>query len=194
MCGEYGDENGRPHYHAILFNVKFDDRVRWRKTPTGYLQYRSKTLEDLWGLGNCEFGDVTFKSAAYVARYIMKKVTGDAASMHYCDFDPVTGEIFSERKPEFNNMSRRPGIGRDWLDKYQSDVYPHGSVVVNGKEVRPPRYYDQVFKAVDPKEFEHMTLLRSLEMRKHDTDMTPERLAVREQVALSKISSLKRPL
>ena len=154
MCGEYGDESRRPHYHAILFNIKFDDRVRWRKTPTGYYQYRSKTLEDLWGLGNCEFGDVTFKSAAYVARYIMKKVNGDAATMHYCDIDPETGEILAELKPEFSQMSRRPGIGRGWIEKFQSDVYPHGSLVVNGREVRPPRYYDQYFRSVDPIEYE----------------------------------------
>ena len=194
MCGEYGDENRRPHYHAILFNIKFDDAIKWRKTPTGYPQYRSKTLEDLWGLGNCEFGSVTFKSAAYVARYIMKKVTGEVAAMHYCDFDPVTGEVFGELKPEFNNMSRRPGIGRDWIEKFQSDVYPQGSVVVNGVEVRPPRYYDQYFKAVDPKEFEHLSLHRALEMRKRASDNTRERLAVREQVVRAKTSNLKRPL
>nr|QJB20620.1 MAG: replication initiator protein [Microvirus sp.] len=194
MCGEYGDENGRPHYHAILFNVEFKDRVRWRKTPTGYYQYRSKILEDLWQLGNCEFGDVTFKSAAYVARYIMKKVTGDQATFHYCDIDPETGEIKAELKPEFNNMSRRPGIGRDWIEKFQSDVYPHGYAVVNGYKVRPPRYYDQFFKAVDPKEFDHLCLTRKVEIRKKASDMTLERLAVRERVAQSNLDRLVRPL
>ena len=144
MCGEYGDENWRPHYHAILFNCEFPDKVYWRKTATGYPQFRSKILEDLWGLGNCEFGSVTFKSAAYVARYIMKKVNGDEAAFHYCDVDPDTGEILSEITPEFSRMSRRPGIGSRWLKRFMPDVYPHGYVVVDGRKVRPPRFYDQL--------------------------------------------------
>ena len=132
MCGEYGDENGRPHYHAILFNCQFEDKYYWRKTPTGYRQYRSKILDGcfkgtsevdpeaspLWIYGNAEFADVSFKSCAYVARYIMKKVTGDAAAFHYADVDPETGEVLREVKPEFSNMSRRPGIGHDWLKSF----------------------------------------------------------------------------
>lgn len=195
MCGEYGDSNGRPHYHAILFNIDFLDRVPWRKTPTGYVQYRSKTLEDIWGLGHCEFGSVTLKSAAYVARYIMKKVTGDQATFHYCDIDPLTGEVLSEVQPEFNQMSRKPGIGRGWLDKYYDDVYPAGCVVLEGgRKVRPPRYYDQQFKAVDPKEFDHLVLERRLESRKRSADNTPARLAVKEHVAQANLEHLIRPL
>lgn len=194
MCGEYGDQTARPHYHAILFNIAFDDRVPWRKTPTGYTQYRSSSLESLWGLGNCEFGDVTFKSAAYVARYIMKKVTGDQAAFHYCDIDIETGEVLHEVKPEFNNMSRRPGIGRGWIEKFTSDVYPGDFVVVNGKRQRPPRYYDKFFEAVDPKEFDHLCLERRLETRKASANMTPARLAVRERVAQANLDRLVRPL
>ena len=194
MCGEYGDEGGRPHYHAILFNLTFSDRKPWRKTPTGYMQYRSETLENLWGLGNCEFGSVTFKSAAYVARYIMKKVTGDQAAFHYCDIDPVTGEILSEVKPEFNSMSRRPGIGRGWLEKFSSDVYPADFVVVGGHRSRPPRYYDKYFEAVNPKEFDHLILHRAIDSRKRRSDNTRERLAVRERVAEAGLRNLVRPL
>ena len=208
MCGEYGDENGRPHYHAILFNCQFEDKYYWRKTPTGYRQYRSKILDGcfkgtsevdpeaspLWIYGNAEFADVSFKSCAYVARYIMKKVTGDAAAFHYADVDPETGEVLREVKPEFSNMSRRPGIGHDWLKKFQSDVYPHGYVVHDGHKTRPPRYYDNLFKAVDPKEFDHLVLERGIEMRKRSSDMSPERLAVKEHVAQANLKKLVRPL
>jgi len=34
-------------------------------------------------MGHCEIGALTFESAAYVARYIMKKVNGDLAAEHY---------------------------------------------------------------------------------------------------------------
>ena len=72
--GEYGENYGRPHYHAALFGEDFsDDRYVWRTTESGHTVYRSPRLEKLWTLGNCEIGELTFESAAYVARYIMKK-------------------------------------------------------------------------------------------------------------------------
>ena len=98
----------------MSFLIRFIGARRLRVTLSFVLRF----LEDLWGLGNCEFVSVTFKSAAYVARYIMKKVNGDEAAFHYCDVDPDTGEILSEITPEFNRMSRRPGIGSRWLKRF----------------------------------------------------------------------------
>ena len=89
------------------------------KEASGATLYRSDTLESLWTYGFSSIGDVTFESAAYVARYVMKKVTGDAAESHYTVVDPETGEI-TVRTPEFNKMSLRPGIGAGWFDKYSS--------------------------------------------------------------------------
>lgn len=194
MCGEYGDKNRRPHYHAILFNCTFDDKVKWRKTKTGFYQYVSKTLTNLWGYGNAEFGDVSFKSAAYVARYIMKKVDGDPAAMHYCDIDPETGEILAELKPEFSQMSRNGGIGKRWIMRYFDDVYPKGEVVVDGRSRKAPRYYDNLLKDLDPVSYERLKKLRALESEKHASDNTRERLLVREQVAQAKLATLVRPL
>lgn len=104
--GEYGDTYGRPHYHLALFGEDFtDDRYAWRKAPSGHILYRSPRLESLWSLGNSEIGDLTFDSAAYIARYIMKKITGDLAHRHYERVDATTGEIYYIT-PEFNLMSR----------------------------------------------------------------------------------------
>lgn len=148
MAGEYGEQNWRPHFHAAMFGVHFGDRRPWRKSPAGFQLYRSETLEALWPHGNAEIGDVTFESAAYIARYVCKKVTGDAAKPiqddgtpgHYVDFDPVTGE-WTELVPEFCRMSLREGIGAGWLDEYRSDVFPRDEVVCRGSKQRPPRYY-----------------------------------------------------
>lgn len=82
MCGEYGENFGRPHFHACIFGHNFDDLVHWQ-TRNKVPLYRSKTLEELWPYGYSSVGTVTFESAAYVARYIMKKVTGEAAELHY---------------------------------------------------------------------------------------------------------------
>ena len=78
-CGEYGEENGRPHHHAIIFNHDFADKKVW-KTNNGVVLYRSKMLEELWPYGFATVGCVSFESAAYVARYITKKVNVEACS------------------------------------------------------------------------------------------------------------------
>ena len=83
MCGEYGDKQGRPHYHAILFNIKFDDLKFYKKNKDGSILYNSETLSNLWGYGYAVVGNVTFESCAYVARYIVKKQKGANADKHY---------------------------------------------------------------------------------------------------------------
>lgn len=102
-CGEYGSQFGRPHYHAILFNLDFPDKV-FLKEQNGQTLYRSKILEELWPFGHSSVGSATFESAAYVARYILKKVNGDAADEWYAAVDHDTGEFF-QRKPEYTTMS-----------------------------------------------------------------------------------------
>ena len=106
----------------------------------------------LWTLGNCEIGELTFESAAYVARYIMKKINGPMAKEHYKRYDPTTGEIYWIT-PEFNLMSRggkkKKGIAATWLETYKDDVYPHDYVIMNGQKLKPPRYYDNQLAASD---------------------------------------------
>ena len=75
MCGEYGDKLGRPHYHAIIFGVTFVDKKLW-SIRRGNNLYRSATLEKLWPYGFSSIGTVNFETAAYVARYVTKKITG----------------------------------------------------------------------------------------------------------------------
>lgn len=138
LCGEYGEKLQRPHYHAIIFGYSFPDKVPL-EVSSDYSLYVSAELTDLWGMGHCSIGAVTFDSARYVANYATKKIIGKPAAAHY-----------SGRKPEFLLMSRRPGIGRSWIDKFPGDVYPSDKVIVKGYETRPPRYYDQVLEKRDP--------------------------------------------
>lgn len=191
MCGEYGEENGRPHYHSILFNCWFPDMKAWRRSPAGFQLYRSAELEKLWPLGNAEIGMVSFESAAYVARYVMKKVTGDRASSHYEVIDADTGEV-STKVPEFNRMSLKPGIGAEWYRRFKSDVYPHGAVVVNGIETSPPRYYDKMFALDNPEAFEELRDSREYGASLRRFDNTVERRAVKAQVSDARLSLLKR--
>lgn len=192
MCGEYGENFGRPHYHAIMFNYDLEDKKIWKIERDNPL-YTSQTLTDLWGKGHTSIGGVTFQSAAYVARYIMKKVTGDGAEDHYTWIDPETGEIIY-RAPEFTNMSRKPGIAGKWFDKFQGDVFPDDFVVLNGKKVTPPRFYTNRYELFYPDEVAKIKLARKKRSEKRAHDSTPERLKVREAVLQSRISRLKRTI
>lgn len=192
-AGEYGEKLGRPHYHACLFNYDFSDKVFLKKSPSGMNLYRSSFLEELWPFGHSSIGSVTFQSAAYVARYIMKKQNGKAAPRHYASINPETGEILS-RSPEYTTMSRRPGIGSLWFDKFHSDVFPHDYVIVNGRKCRPPKYYDTKLKAVSPDTFEEILYERFVNSQKYLDNNTPARLAVREEVQLAQLSRLPRKL
>jgi hypothetical protein len=153
-CGEYGETNGRPHYHACIFNYDFSDKKLW-KIHNGNRLYISESLKELWPFGFSTVGALTFESAAYVARYVVKKVTGDAASDHYMRIDPATGEI-SFLKPEYTTMSRRPGIGRGFFDQFSTDIFPHDYITVNGVKQRPPRYYDGLLELTRPYVFDHI--------------------------------------
>lgn len=192
MAGEYGEENFRPHYHALLFGVHFVDRIHWRQSPAGFELYRSKLLDSLWPLGNAEIGNVTFESAGYVARYVMKKVTGNRANDHYQRVSPE-GEIYW-LVPEFNRMSLKPGIGATWFEKYKKEVYPVDYVIVNGNKCRPPKYYDKLLEMdssflVDEVGYERY----KMSLRLAD-DNTPDRLRAREIVAAAGLSFKKRNL
>lgn len=163
MCGEYGEQLGRPHYHACLLNFDFPDKYIFRRSSRGDFIYRSPSLEKLWGKGHCEIGQVTFESAAYVARYITKKVTGQGAEAHYSSLDAETGEI-TTKIPEYINMSRKPGIGAPWLQKFSSDVYNYDQLVIRGGvKIPPPRYYNNQYEVLNP---EHYAKIKAKRLQK----------------------------
>lgn len=195
MCGEYGEGHGRPHYHACIFNYKFPDQLYF-KSKGGATLYTSHILDRLWGMGFSLIGAVTFQSAAYIASYCTQKYTGKDAAKHYRLIDKTTGETF-DRKPEYTKMSNQPGIGAAWLHKYLSDVYPKGSILVDGRFGKPPRYYDKLFKR-DYDTYgilsDHIQQQRMERAKLSAADQTRERRAVREQVALARTQSKRKTL
>jgi hypothetical protein len=206
MCGEYGDKNNRPHYHALIFGYNFPDWLLLpHKSPSGHDLYTSPTLEKIWGKGFVQVGDVSYESAAYTARYIMKKQTGpkmeeinpDTGLRPYERINSFTGEIH-EVLPEYNAMSRGGrdgnGLAADWFDKFaRSDCYPKDFVHVNGIKRSMPRYYDERLKKVNPDLHDDIKAFRA-QKGYESPDNTPERLATREKIASAKTESLKRSL
>lgn len=179
VSGEYGSRRKRAHWHAILFNCRFPDQQRLINGTS-----RSVMCEKLWNQGNVVIGDVTPRSAAYVAGYTLKKVYGQRAEEHYGDVvDMVTGEQLY-RRPEFVKMSNRPGIGAWWYARYGSDCFPGDRAVMEGQEYKVPRYYWKKFEAEgDPFVVEDVAAAREKVARLHMADNTPERRLVREVVA-----------
>lgn len=115
-CGEYGEKSGRPHYHLAVFGQDF----LGGSTPIDDQLYTHSLLQDTWGKGFVSVGQLTLQSCMYVAGYVSKKL-GDTKS--------------------FSTMSRHPGIGHDWLNRYSDDIRRTGVVVVEGREYPVPLRY-----------------------------------------------------
>ncbi len=180
-CGEYGDDWRRPHYHALLFNFDFADKLLF-EVDSGVRLYTSALLEKCWGFGFGTVGAVTFESAAYTARYIMKKRASGSVddAMHYLSCDEITGELV-ELLPEYATMSRRPGIGREWYERFRSDVFPSDEVVLRGRSMKPPRFYGCLYEGEEPEDYARIMSARRRAGYAGRADSTPKRLAVRER-------------
>ena len=208
QCGEYGEENLRPHYHACLFNMDFEDKILFTN-KNGVKLFISPELEKLWECGFTTIGEVTFESAAYVARYIMKKITGkkatelrpDQVTSHYERLDADTGQIY-QVKPEYVTMSRGGsqkkgnlgGIGKSWYDQFSKDVHDHDYIVINNVKMKPPKYYDTLLEKVHEQRYEEIKEARKSEARKRSSDNTSERLRAKETVAKARLQSKVRTL
>jgi hypothetical protein len=143
-CGEYGDKYFRPHYHAVIMGYDFPDKKYWQMSPSGELLYRSSLLEKVWPYGFSSIGEANWKTAAYIARYTLKKRKDKGA---YQRIDKETGE-WTEVNPEFVIMSK--GIGKTWWQKYKTDTDKDYLIVDRDKTTRVPRYYDKLREREDP--------------------------------------------
>lgn len=189
-CGEYGEKTYRPHYHAVIFNHDFNDKVYWSNTNAGPL-YVSPTLSKLWNKGQHRIGAVTFESAAYVARYVTKKINGDNAINAYTRIDEETGEVLVVQ-PEYATMSRRPGIASTWYNKFKTDVFPKDFITIRGKKMFAPKYYTKALELENPKLHRTIKEKRLAHAEDQAKNNTPDRLGVRETCKKAQISQLRR--
>lgn len=184
-CGEYGEANLRPHYHACIFGTDFKDKKLY-SVRNQVKNYTSEEANALWQGGNVILGDVNFETAAYTARYVMNR---DSSPAYMRNEIAAKNGIY----PEFVRMSRRPGIGANWYEKYQGDVYPHDYLVIrNGIKCKPVKYYNQKYSLNNPEQMFNIKEARKEAMEKHYQDNLLDRLSVREQVKDAQLSQLKR--
>lgn len=194
-CGEYGPKNGRPHFHLILFNCPLPD-LKLEKYANGYTYYRSAFLEKVWNKGFVLTTDFTFECAAYVARYMLKKHKGKDS-----DYYAKKGIA-----PEFTRSSRRPGIGRDYLDNNLPFVLKFDEVILsNGKgkpiKCRPPKFFDNMLELSYPeymaylkKKRQEMAIRAAQRQLENTTLNEMDYLAVKENNKALSIKNLERSL
>jgi hypothetical protein len=200
-CGEYGEDKGRPHYHVCIFGWDDPDKKLYKLSKSGKKIFNSKILEDVWTdpktkklKGWVTTQDLTFKSAAYVARYTMKKQKGKNKETAYEAYtDLRTGEIKSI-VPEFALMSRRPAIAKEWIEKYHHEVYSGDQVYVNGLLLKPPKYFDKMYEDLYPDKMARIKGKRNQEAKRNWLESTLQRLIPKEKCKKEQIKSLQRSI
>lgn len=142
-CGEYGDKSQRPHYHLLMFGLPLNDKM-FLSSRRGIKIYTSYIISKCWPYGIHSVGEVNLETAAYTARYVMKKRKGIYASW------------YQEHKlePEFVLMSRKPGIGLNYFNANKDDIYKTDEIFYLSKNqvlsVKPCSYFDKKYDIEDP--------------------------------------------
>lgn len=189
MAGEYGGRTGRPHYHAILFGEDFSDRYEVRTDGEKLLQ-GSFELDDLWRAGTATLDEVNFQTVRYVAGYVSKKehAHGNFTGPLAHTVDEVTGEItVKPLQAEYRQMSRRPGLGREWIERHYKRVYPADEIVIHGQGYPPPTFYDRWLRTNHPGLYGDVQSARLERRIQAENDYSPERLASAETIKYQQI-------
>ena len=146
-------------------------------------------------MGYVSHGDVTFESAAYVANYVQKKINGKNKDSHYKIKNPLdksTGVYLTHRQQEYAQMSRKPGIAGDWLTKWKDDIYKNDAIHIDGRKMKPPKYYDRQYELLHPQKMLIIKAQRKLEMEKLAHHFTPAVLLQKELNHKAKMALYKR--
>lgn len=198
-CGEYGTQNFRPHFHALMFNFPIKPQLLkfYKNTPDGNQLYTCPLLEKIWGKGFVVIGQFTWETAAYTARYVTKKWKGETSPIHY----GILGQ-----EPEFCRMSRMPGIAKPYFDKHKEQIYSLDEIVLKTTKqkvlsLKPPKYYDKLYDIEYPEDMQRIKALRKFnaeqaaKLKDSTTTLSREQqLELEERQLLFKTKSLIREL
>lgn len=146
LCGEYGSQFGRPHYHLIVFNLPLDQKqLVTYKDENGNRIWKHAELQKIWNKGFVSVGRVTWESCCYVARYITKKQYGKTAEWYYSS----QGKI-----PEFTLQSKKPPLGQKFLEEHIEELLYTDKIPIANKKtaelIKPPKSMDYQIKKKYP--------------------------------------------
>lgn len=217
MCGEYGNptpENNfiaRPHYHALIFNFAFPDQKLEYRRADGDAVYSSESCTKLWGKGLIHIAAVNEKTAGYCARYTLKKTNSEDLKTidpetglePYEVYNPIT-DTYHRVEPEYVNMSRRPGIGKEWYDKFQTDMHDGRLYITHSRDfaskklkpviVKNPVYFDKLRERENPELQKEIVDARKQKAIENAENHSYDRLRAKEVILRQRISQLKRNL
>lgn len=152
-CGEYGSPSKtmRPHFHDIVFGLKLTDLVCVDYNELKQPLYESKWLSDIWQKGKVVIGEVTWQSCAYVARYVTKKLKGEASTLY----------SLYNLTPPFVLMSRKPGIAGQYYENHP-EMFDYNYINIStedgGRKIYPPRYFKSRLEKDDPEKYKEVRL------------------------------------
>ena len=195
LAGEYGENTFRPHYHAILFGIglcDIPDLEQHGVNELGQKYFISNMLSEIWSCGFVLVSDVSWKTCAYVARYVTKKMSGPF-SIDYAVRNVI---------PEFSLMSRKPGIGRQYLEDHP-DCLDYQEINLSAPDgalkIRIPKYYLRQLEKVDKERYKSIMKIRkdaaedSMVLQLQKTGLSfLDYLEVKEQNKIEKVKVLKR--
>lgn len=168
-CGQYGGRTGRPHYHFLGFGLDLSDR-------SVHGDRHDALLAKVWGKGFVDVGVLRDGGAAYVARYASRYVNRAAA----------LASVPPGCEPEFLGMSRRPGLGCEFVRRYGHDLRSGAVVLRGGTHVAVPRYYLDVLERVHPGVFAAVKMNRTRFMVERSKLEAPSVLNLQARSAILK--------
>lgn len=188
-CAEYGcndpkcgrpwcGHNMRPHYHIILFNYDFPDK-KVTQTTQGRNYYTSQILEQTWGLGGCQIMDMNFETAAYVSRYVTKKLSGPNWEKYESERikrGKQKHAYGAKLKEQSICIAQQTGIASEWWKINKEKIHSNDLMYVNGQKIKPVKYYDHKYEIEKPNEYEKIKQKRKKEIQKY-IDETDQRMA-----------------
>lgn len=191
--GEYGSDTKRPHYHLLIFGLHLVDVQLLRQNFDGQPYFISDFISKCWPFGIHILGRVSWQSAAYVARYTMKKATHGYDKRYY----EIAGI-----EPEFQTMSLRPAIGRRFYDDHP-ELFDYStysvSTVDGGRRMCPPEYFRKLYAKDHPVEMFKRSLESNInrEVKLHIKLMLTDKdyydiLKDEEESCIRRITSLTR--
>lgn len=113
LVGEYGEQTNRPHYHAAVFGYPGCLQGTTLRNRLGHCCEPCDRLRQYWDLGHTYSGVLTHESAAYIAGYVVKKLTNP-------DDEKLDG-----KHPEYARMSRVPALGTPLIHDVASTLLTH---------------------------------------------------------------------
>lgn len=148
LGAEYGPRTLRPHAHFLCWGYRPSDLKLFKQNKTEDNLYTSKELEKIWGKGYVLIGNITYESAAYVARYVYKKAFGLNK-----EWNTKHG-----RTPEFQLSSRRGGIGIGAFEKKEiwEQIKRNNAILIKTKNKvmvkKIPNFLKNKWKDLDNRE------------------------------------------